>query len=299
VKLGTILTTDGVERVACLLDETQGILAPREMGDLIDIIKDGPGRLTELAALASGAGAERFQLATVRILAPIRRFNRDILCTGWNYWDHFYESEGKREGQDVPKPDAPTFFTKGPGVTIGPYDSIAFDEKVSGKWDYEAEVALIIGKAGRSIPQDRAMEHVFGYCVANDVSQRDLQRRHGGQWLKGKSIDQTMPLGPWISLRDDVDLSQVTIEFELNGKLMQQASVSQMAFSIPELIAELSFGMMLLPGDVILTGTPSGIGNARTPPVFLRQGDELIARATGLGELRNRMTSIDLSSYQR
>src|SRR5690606_19461626 len=135
---------------------------------------------------------------------------------------------------------------------------------VSAKWDYEAEIALVIGKTGRSIPVEHAMDHVFGYCMANDISQRDLQRRHGGQWLKGKSIDRTMPLGPWITLRDDIDLSTVTIECELNGKLMQQASASDMAFSIGELISELSMGMTLHAGDVLLTGTPSGIGNART-----------------------------------
>ncbi len=219
------------------------------------------------------------------------------LCTGWNYWDHFFESEGKREGQDVPKPDAPTFFTKGPDTVIGPYDDIAHDTEVSAKWDYEAEIVVIIGKSGRSIPLDRAMDHVFGYCLANDVSQRDLQRRHGGQWLKGKSIDQTMPLGPWITLRDDIDLQNVVVECELNGKLMQQASASEMAFSISELISELSMGMTLKAGDVLLTGTPSGIGNARTPPVFLQAGDVVKVRGTGLGELSNTLMPVSLKSY--
>ncbi len=297
LKIGTILT-GGEERVACLLDEQQGVVAPREMGDLVAIIGRGVAGLAALKALAGDAKAERFRLADVRVLAPIRRFHRDILCTGWNYWDHFYESEGKREGQDVPKPDAPTFFTKGPDVAIGPTDDIAFDSAVSAKWDFEAEIVVIIGKTGRSIPKERAMEHVFGYCLANDVSQRDLQRRHGGQWLKGKSIDGSMPLGPWIVLRDDIDLAEVTIELELNGKLMQQASAAQMAFSVAELVSELSFGMTLRAGDVLLTGTPSGIGNARTPPLFLAEGDELRVRATGLGELHNFMRKSDLSSYR-
>jgi 2,4-didehydro-3-deoxy-L-rhamnonate hydrolase len=296
VKFGTV-QIGAVERAACLLTETAGILLPPDWGDLVAAIAHGRCVQGQIAALASATGTEQFELSAVRVLSPIRRFQRDVLCTGWNYWDHFYESEGKREGQDVPKPIAPTFFTKGPDVAIGPTDDIAFDAALSSKWDYEAEIVAIIGKSGRSIPRERALDHVFGYCLANDVSQRDLQRRHGGQWLKGKSIDQTMPLGPWIVPRDSVQLSSVVLECELNGKLMQQASASEMAFGIDELISELSFGMTLKAGDVLLTGTPSGIGNARTPPVFLADGDELVVRATGLGELRNPVRSRSLSTY--
>lgn len=297
MKIGTI-KAGGQERVACLTSEQGGYLVPAHLGDLVSIIAGGSAAMSAVEAAGRGAETQTFSLADVTVLAPIRRFRRDVLCTGWNYWDHFYESEGKREGQDVPKPDAPTFFTKAPDVTVGPCDDIAFDARVSSKWDYEAEVVVVIGKAGRSIPRERAMEHVFGYCLANDVSQRDLQRRHGGQWFKGKSIDGTMPLGPWVSLRDDVDLARVTIEFELNGKLMQKAGISDMAFPIEELIAELSVGMTLHPGDILLTGTPSGIGNARTPPVFLAEGDTLVTRATGLGELRNTVRASDLREYR-
>lgn len=297
MKFGTVRT--GTEtRAACLLSEVGGILLPKAMGDLVAVIERGGLSAAQVAALDEASNTERFDLDRVQVLAPIQRFHRDILCTGWNYWDHFYESTGKREGQDVPKPEAPTFFTKGPDVLIGPSDDIAFDATLSAKWDYEAEIVVIIGKGGRSIPKDRALEHVFGYCLANDVSQRDLQRRHGGQWLKGKSIDGTMPLGPWIVPRDQVDLGQVTLECVLNGQLMQHASASEMAFPIAELISELSFGMTLRAGDVLLTGTPSGIGNARTPPVYLGDGDEVIVRASGLGELRNTVRATELSAYR-
>jgi len=138
------------------------------------------------------------------------------------------------------------------------------------------------------------MDYVWGYCLANDISQRDLQRRHGGQWLKGKSIDATMPLGPWIVPADEIDPTQVRLQCIVNGTTLQSATVAQMAFPIPELIAELSFGMTLRPGDVLLTGTPSGIGNAREPQIFLHAGDEVIVRGSGLGELRNRLVSTDL-----
>lgn len=296
-KLGTVRYQQQ-ERLAALLDNEQVCLLPESLGDLVAVIEQGSKGIAAVNAVVADAGNQVVPLADVLLCPPVRRFRRDVLCTGWNYWDHFYESEGKREGQDVPKPDAPTFFTKAPDVVIGPYDDIAYDADVSAKWDYEAEIALVIGKTGRSIPVEKAMEHVFGYCMANDISQRDLQRRHGGQWFKGKSIDQTMPLGPWITLRDDIDLNSVTIDCELNGQLMQHASASEMAFSIGELISELSMGMTLYAGDVLLTGTPSGIGNARTPSVFLKAGDVVKVKGTGLGELVNTLATTDLKSYR-
>lgn len=296
MKLGTVHSS-GKVRVACLLNEQGGTLVPSYFGDLVTIIAGGPSILENVRASTLAHDAETFKLSDIKVLAPIQRFGRDVLCTGWNYWDHFYESEGKREGQDVPKPDAPTFFTKAPTVTIGPDDDVALDADISQKWDYEAEIVVVIGKTGRSIPKERALDHVFGYCLANDISQRDLQRRHGGQWFRGKSLDASMPLGPWITLRDDVVISEVGIEFELNGTLMQKAKVSDMAFPIEELIAELSLGLTLYAGDILLTGTPSGIGNARTPPVFLNAGDKIVTRADGLGELRNTVRATDLSTY--
>jgi 2-keto-4-pentenoate hydratase/2-oxohepta-3-ene-1,7-dioic acid hydratase in catechol pathway len=138
------------------------------------------------------------------------------------------------------------------------------------------------------------MDHVFGFCLANDVSQRDLQRRHGGQWLKGKSIDGTMPLGPYIVTPDELDLPRIRLQCLVNGELRQDAVLAQMAFPIEELVAELSFGMTVRPGDILLTGTPSGVGYARTPPLLLTEGDEVVVRAEGLGELRNRLVRTDL-----
>lgn len=268
---------------------------PDEFGSVDDLVRLGLDGA--LAAVASALPhTVRTSLAEMELGAPLTRHNRDILCTGWNYWDHFYESAGKREGQDVDAPSHPTFFTKGPDVAIGPHDPIAYDPHLSAKWDFEAEVALVIGRDGRSLSPATALDHVFGYFVANDVSQRDLQRAHGGQWLKGKSIDATMPMGPWITTADEVDATDLTISFELNGELLQNASTSSMAFSIPTLLAELSSGMTLRAGDILLTGTPSGIGNARDPQVFLADGDDLVTRVSGLGELRNRMTLTDLIS---
>src|SRR5690606_23908283 len=153
---------------------------------------------------------------------------------------------------------------------------------------------IVIGRRCRSVSRDEAADVIFGYFLANDVSQRDLQRRHGGQWLKGKSIDGTMPMGPFIVTPDELDVPEIRLTLSLNGEEMQNALVKQMAFDIPELIAELSFGMTLDAGDVIITGTPSGIGNAREPQVFLKAGDEMVVSATGLGQLRNRLVPADL-----
>ncbi|ADB32206.1 5-carboxymethyl-2-hydroxymuconate Delta-isomerase [Kribbella flavida DSM 17836] len=268
-----------------VVDGDDVVLLPYD--DLVAVIEAGPG------AVLTG---ERIPFRQAELRAPLRRFRRDILCTGWNYWDHFEESRGKREGQDVDRPEHPTFFTKGPDVVVGPYDPIAYDPAISAKWDYEAELALVIGTTGRSIAPENALDHVWGYTLANDVSQRDLQRAHGGQWLKGKSIDATMPLGPWIVTPDELgDPQDVQLQCLLNGEVMQDASTKQMAYDIATLISELSFGMTLRPGDLLLTGTPSGIGNAREPQVFLKEGDEVVTRAGKIGELRNTLVYRELA----
>jgi 2-keto-4-pentenoate hydratase/2-oxohepta-3-ene-1,7-dioic acid hydratase in catechol pathway len=263
-----------------------------DLGTVDDVVRGAPALLERVRAAADGVA--EVPLDAVVLGSPLQRFNRDVLCTGWNYLDHFYESAGKRGGQEPASlPEHPTFFTKGPDTVIGPRDPIAFDATLSTQWDYEAEVAMVIGKDGRSIREEDAMGHVFGYLVANDVSQRDLQRAHGGQWLKGKSIDATMPLGPWVTTAEDVeDPADLLVECLLNGQVMQHASTREMAFSYATILAELSRGMTLRRGDVVLTGTPSGIGSAREPAVFLRDGDELVTRVSRLGSLSNRLVQV-------
>ena len=283
----------GTPRVGLVADDGAALL-PQQFTDLVDVIERGSGAMETAQAALTARDTERVPLNGLRLLSPIGRFRRDLLCTGWNYWDHFEEGRGKRSSSVDKLPDAPTFFTKSPDVVIGPTDPIAFDARISQKWDYEAELVVVIGKAGRSIPASKAMDHVFGFCLANDVSARDLQKRHGGQWLKGKSIDGTMPLGPHIVTRDEIQLDRVRLECFVNGDKRQDALVAQMAFAVPDLIAELSFGMSLKPGDVLLTGTPAGVGFARTPPLYLKAGDEVVVRGAGLGELRNIVTEVDL-----
>lgn len=295
----------GVERAGVVIADERGhfpggspcvLPLPVEFGDVLRIVQGGEAVLDDISRHFQAHPPAPLDCEALHLLSPIRRFRRDILCTGWNYWDHFEEGRGKRDGHEVPRPVAPTFFTKGPDTVVGPRAPIAYDARISEKWDYEAEIVVVIGKGGRSIPAASAMEHVWGYCLANDVSQRDLQRRHGGQWLKGKSIDETMPLGPWLTRRDAVQVEAVRLQCLVNGELVQDALAGQMAFPIAELISEMSFGMTLMAGDILLTGTPAGVGQGRTPPYFLRAGDELVTRGTGLGELRNVVTEKALAT---
>lgn len=294
MRLASVRTSTGV--AIGLPDPGRGtiVILPSGLGTVDDVVRGDVSR-SDLQA-AAGSAAE-MPLSEVDLAAPLQRHNRDILCTGWNYLDHFYESAGRRQGQEPEKlPDRPTFFSRAPGSVVGPRDAIAFDAALSEQWDYEAELAVIIGRDGRSISEADVLDHVFGYAIANDVSLRDVQRAHGGQWLKGKSVDHTMPFGPWITTADEVpDPQSLMIDCILNDVVVQHASTAEMAFSVRRLIAELSLGMTLRTGDVVLTGTPSGIGNARTPPLFLAPGDRLITRIEGLGELDNRVTAMSLA----
>jgi len=278
-----------------VVDGDELVLLTEYFQDLNAIVEGGKEALEAVSSILAKPTAPRLPAESASFLAPISRFRRDVLCTGWNYWDHFEEGREMRAAQERPK--APTFFTKSPDTVCAPNDPISVDQRISQTWDYEAEVALVFGTTGRSIPRARAFDHVFGYMLANDVSQRDLQRRHGGQWMKGKSIDATMPLGPILVTADEFDPQDEQIELLVNGTRLQAASTRQMAFAIPDLIAELSLGMTVRAGDVLLTGTPSGVGQSRKPPVFLKDGDEVIVLSRNLGQQTNRVREVDLFGH--
>jgi 2-keto-4-pentenoate hydratase/2-oxohepta-3-ene-1,7-dioic acid hydratase in catechol pathway len=241
---------------------------------------------TLLSQVAHASGAA-VALDSVRLLAPIVP-QRNVFCVGWNYLKHYDESKGKREGQEVELPERPTFFSKLPTTVAGPQDSVPLHEAYTSKLDWEVELAVVIGKEGRDIAEEDALEHVFGYTVANDLSARDLQRAHGAQWFKGKSLDATCPMGPVLVTADEIDDPQnLALSCEVNGVRMQAGHTRNQIFSVARVIAELSQGLTLLPGDVILTGTPEGIGAARQPPLFLRDGDVVECWVDGIGSLRN------------
>jgi 2-keto-4-pentenoate hydratase/2-oxohepta-3-ene-1,7-dioic acid hydratase in catechol pathway len=181
---------------------------------------------------------------------------------------------------------------------IGPGDAIPVHLAVSTKVDYEVELGVVIGKRGRDIPAAQAFDHVFGYTIINDVSARDIQRRHGGQFLKGKGLDGSCPIGPWIVTRDEIpDPGQLGIRLWVNGELRQNANTRDMIFPIAELIQSLSEGMTLEPGDLLATGTPSGVGYAMGEPQFLRQGDVVVCEIEQIGRLEN--TVFELGAERR
>jgi 2,4-diketo-3-deoxy-L-fuconate hydrolase len=264
---------------------------------LHEVVAGGDAALGQVRRMVDG-DAPRLDAGAVELLAPLPDHARNLFATGWNYVDHFDEGAGR--AADAPDfPEHPTFFTKLSSTVIASGAPVPHDADLSDRLDYEAELAVVIGLQGRNIPRDRALEHVFGYTIANDVTARDIQRSHGGQWFRGKSLDRTCPLGPAIVTADEIpDPQDLVVRCEVNGEVRQEANTATMAFSVAELIAELSRGLTLFPGDVLLTGTPSGVGYARTPPRFLAPGDEVVASISGLGDLRNPVVAEDLTSYR-
>ena len=259
---------------------------PTTMLELIDAGASTWDRLRSAAASANGGRA----LADVQLLAPIPRPRRNVLCVGWNYSEHFAEGQGMRGPNDSPQdiPEFPSLFSKQPNTVVGPDAPVWHSAPVSDQLDWEVELAVIIGTPGRDISEEDALGHVFGYTVANDVSVRDVQRRHGGQWFKGKGFDSHCPLGPWIVTPDEIgDPQNLHLALRVNGATKQDSSTRFMVFRIPRIIKEFSAGMLLEAGDVILTGTPEGVGFARKPPEFLAVGDVMEAEVEKIGVLRN------------
>ncbi|HZY98527.1 MAG TPA: fumarylacetoacetate hydrolase family protein [Candidatus Baltobacteraceae bacterium] len=224
-------------------------------------------------------------LSSVTLDAPIRP-ERNVFCVGRNYLEHAKEG-ARAAGRELKLPDVPTFFTKAPTAIAAPDSTLHLDARVSSEYDFEAELAVVIGARCRDVSKDEAYDVVFGYTALNDVTARDLQRAHV-QWFKGKSLDNSCPIGPWIVTPEELgDPQALEIRFRRNGVEKQHSSTAQMIFRIPRLIAELSKGMTLLPGDIIATGTPEGVGFARTPPEFLAGGDVMEVDIEGIGVLRN------------
>lgn len=258
--------------------------------DLLSCIRAGAPAMATMRAIATkrGGASKGLPLEAVRLLAPIPQPLRNAVCVGLNYADHVAESKSV-VAADTPK--YPVFFTKPPTCVIGPDDEIPWHGHVSTAIDWEAELAVIVGRKGRDIDEASALEYVFGYTIANDVTARDLQQRHG-QWYKGKSLDGFCPLGPVVVTADEIgDPQRLDIGLRVNGEMKQSSNTRQMIFGVARLIAEWSAGMTLLPGDILLTGTPAGVGVGRTPPEFLKPGDLVEAEIAGIGVLRNRVAN--------
>jgi 2-keto-4-pentenoate hydratase/2-oxohepta-3-ene-1,7-dioic acid hydratase in catechol pathway len=267
-------------------------------GSLIDLIRGGPAMWRRVSdhvqalksgGLTGGLKASGYHAGTdVRWHAPIPRPLKNVFCVGRNYASHAAESARAR-GAEVKIPDIPMFFSKTPTTVSGPYDDIRYDRSVTQQVDWEAELGVIIGVDGCNIRRDEALRHVFGYTAVNDVTARDLQRSHG-QWFKGKSLDGFCPMGPSVVTADEFgDPHAKDVALRVNGVVKQHGNTRDMIFGVDTLIESLSRGLTLEAGDIIATGTPDGVGFARTPPEFLQDGDILETEIEGIGIMRNRL----------
>ncbi len=272
-----------------------------QIQDLLDHYEQG---LTVLQAIVRKAAGRRlrdvktfseigavYALPEVELDAPVPRPRKNIMCLGLNYAEHARESAEAR-GRQPSTLEAPLFFTKAPTTINRPYGTIIIDPAVSTQIDWEAELAVIIGKPGKNIREEDALSHVFGYTVLNDVTARDIQNRHR-QFFKGKSIDGYCPMGPWIVTADEIpDPQKLKLYLRVNGVTKQEDSTANMLFDVRSIISILSQGMTLEAGDIIATGTPSGVGFARNPPEFLKAGDVMETEIEGIGTVRNSVESL-------
>ena len=282
---------DGVPRLA-RLDDSGSRLHPLVVSGPIDsdgvlVAFDERGRLRDLPETG-----DALRLEDVILCAPIPRPRRNVFCVGKNYHEHVREFA--RSGYDNAVtddiPEAPIVFSKLPESVIGCGQAIEQDARVSTHTDYEAELGVIIGRGGRHIAATEALSHVAGFTIINDVTARDVQKHHK-QWLLGKSQDTFCPMGPCFATVDEIDLARTRIQCWVNDELRQDATLDQMIFDIPTLIATISRGITLRAGDVIATGTPSGVGIGFQPPRWLRAGDKIRIQITGIGTLENPVTA--------
>ena len=240
------------------------------------------------------ASGEKIALSAVKLKAPVPLPLRNIMCVGKNYIEHAREFaasgfDSSASGAADAIPTAPIIFTKVPQSVIGPGEAILYPTGVSEQLDYEAELAVIIGKGGRGISKARSMDHVWGYTILNDVTARDIQGKHK-QWFLGKSMDTFAPMGPFCATADEVDLKTGGIKCWVNGELRQDAKFSDLIFDVPTLIETISAGITLVPGDIIATGTPVGVGIGFKPPKFLNKGDKIDMEVAGIGRLANHVS---------
>ena len=271
----------GDQLLPCRIESDQ-VIIPDLQTTVLELIDGGRAAL-DVFGKAQG---KRVNLEDLTLVAPIPRPRKNIICLGWYYAEHVDETSAS-SGRDPKIPQHPIVFTKNVTSVIGSGAPIPFDPSISSELDWEVELGVVIGTGGRNIPHQDALSHLFGYTVINDISARDLQFRHK-QFFIGKSLDGGCPMGPWIVTADEIDDPQsLHLECRVNGEVKQSSSTRQQIFNIATIIETLSLAMTLEPGDLIATGTPSGVGFARTPPEYLKPGDFVECEIEGIGTLSN------------
>ncbi|KAK7872820.1 hypothetical protein R5R35_006698 [Gryllus longicercus] len=251
--------------------------------DLVQFLREGNG-LLEKAKRIVAEGKSVVTYSSVKLLPPVISPDK-VVCVGLNY-------KGHCEEQNLAYPKEPMFFSKFSSCIVGPYDKVLYPS-ITNELDWEVELAVVIGKVGKDIRPDRAMDHVFGYTVAQDLSARDWQKkRNNGQFLLGKAMDNFCPLGPAVVTKEVLpDPHSLGIRSKVNGKLKQDGNTGELIHRIDHIVSYLSHVITLLPGDVILTGTPAGVGMHRNPPEYLKPGDVLESEIDGIGKLRNEIVA--------
>ncbi len=265
-----------------------------DMLSLLELGEKGMRKVDKAASKAEkevkeGETVGLLRLRDLKLAAPIPRPRKNVVCLGLNYADHVEEGSKARGEPPRPLPEHPIYFTKPPTAVAGPYDDIVYP-RATERLDYEVELAVVIGKGGKYIPEEDAYDHIAGYTVFNDVSARDLQRRHG-QWYKGKSCDTFAPMGPYLVTPEEVrDPQGLDMWLKVNWETRQGSNTGHMIFGIKKLLSVLSEGITLEVGDIIATGTPSGVGSAH-PSGLLRVGDVVEAWIENIGTIRNKVVA--------
>ncbi len=248
---------------------------------MLTLIQQGDAALQRIIELANQVEIDKdlsllISVKNVRIMAPIPKPTKNIFCIAKNYGD-----------PNIVNPKHPVIFTKAPTTVIGPGDAINSHKQITSALDYEAELAVIIGKKATYVSKKDAMDYVFGYSIINDITARDLQKQHV-QWFRGKSLDSSAPMGPYLVHKNAIpSVNNLTVSTKINGEVRQNGSTKDFIFDIPTLINIISSGITLEPGDIIATGTPDGVGANMNPPIFLKSGDEVELIITDIGTLKN------------
>ena len=293
----TYLLKDNVERLGIMNSDMTGVYEIKSIPNLQNSYKD----MNDFIANITQQDLETLKsrnyekdsvvkldlIEDIKLCSPIINPVKDILCLGLNYKDHVEETN-RSFNANYELPKYPIYFLKRVNKSIGINDKITNYQGVSNELDYEVELAVIIGKEGINIKKEDAYDYVFGYTIMNDVSARDLQQRHGGQWFRGKSIDSFTPLGPCIVYKDEIKPPiELDVLSKVNGEVRQSSNTKHFIFDIPTIISDLSAGMTLKPGDIIATGTPSGVGMGFKPPKYLKSGDKVECTIEKIGTLVN------------
>ena len=278
---------NGNSRLGVLRSDGSHVVEIADPVDMLALIDAGERGLDKVREAAAKSGGREHSLDEVELLPPLPQPRGNIIAIGRNYEKHAAETAA--EGR---QPSPPTIFTKAITSLIEPFGDIAIDPAISDKIDWEVELGIVVGRSGANIKRADGWHHVFGYMVLNDVTARDIQSGWGGQYFKGKSLDRTCPTGPWIVTPDEIPQPQaLRLQLRVNGETKQDSSTGDMIYPVDAIIEWVSKGMTLPAGSIIASGTPDGVGFARTPPEFLHPGDVMESEVEHIGVLKNRIVA--------